>query len=129
VKAFAAGADFVMLGGMLAGTDECDGEWEYCTDIEWPAQEEKAFVAGKVKGQKKKYLKFYGMSSSEAMNKHSGGVADYRTSEGIVKSVPYKGPVENVLREVAGGIRSACAYVGAPTLKDLPKCATFVIRR
>ena len=112
VKAFAAGADFVMLGGMLAGTDECDGEWKYTDN-----------------GCTKKSLKFYGMSSEAAMNKHDGGMGSYRASEGIVKSVPYKGPVENVLQEVSGGIRSACAYVGAPTLKDLPKCATFVIRR
>ena len=116
VKAFAAGADFVMLGGMLAGTDECEGEWEHIGNEEWGTR-------------KKKSLKFYGMSSETAMIKHSGGMGSYRASEGIVKSVPYKGPVETVLREVAGGIRSACAYVGAPTLKDLPKCATFVIRR
>jgi GMP reductase len=112
VKAFAAGADFVMLGGMLAGTDECDGEWEHTND-----------------GCTKTSLTFYGMSSEAAMNKHSGGMGSYRASEGIIKSVPYKGPVKDVLQDVAGGIRSACAYVGAPTLKDLPKCATFVIRR
>jgi len=116
VKAFAAGADFVMLGGMLAGTDECEGEWEYTVE-EWGEE------------QKKTSLKFYGMSSETAMIKHNGGMGSYKASEGIVKSVPYKGPVENVLQEVAGGIRSACAYVGAPTLKDLPKCATFVVRR
>ena len=118
VKALAAGADFVMLGGMLAGTDECDGEWEY-TEAH-PSQ---------YTPTEKKSLKFYGMSSEAAMNKHNGGMGSYRASEGIVKSVPYKGPVENVLQEVAGGIRSACAYVGAPTLKDFPKCATFVIMR
>jgi GMP reductase len=116
VKAFAAGADFVMLGGMLAGTDECEGEWEYSVE-EWGEE------------QIKIGLNFYGMSSEAAMNKHNGGMESYRASEGIVKSVPCKGPVENVLQEVAGGIRSACAYVGAPTLKDLPKCATFVIKR
>tara|TARA_R100000008_G_scaffold63059_1_gene40307 strand:- start:2635 stop:3651 length:1017 start_codon:yes stop_codon:yes gene_type:complete len=111
VKAFAAGADFVMLGGMLAGTDECEGEWEYSD------------------GGEKVALKFYGMSSEEAMNKHGSGMGSYRASEGIVKSVPYKGSVSSILQEITGGIRSACAYVGAPTLKDLPKCATFVIRR
>ncbi len=116
VKAFAAGADFVMLGGMLAGTDECEGEWKYVCDE-------------KTNMDRKESLLFYGMSSEAAMNKHSGGMGSYRASEGIVKRVPYKGQVENVLQEVAGGIRSACAYVGAPTLKDLPKCATFVIRR
>ncbi|MQF98528.1 MAG: GMP reductase [SAR202 cluster bacterium] len=111
VKAFAAGADFVMLGGMLAGTDECEGEWEYSD------------------GGEKVALKFYGMSSEEAMNKHGSGMGSYRASEGIVKSVPYKGSVSRILQEITGGIRSACAYVGAPTLKDLPKCATFVVRR
>ena len=109
VKAFAAGADFVMLGGMFAGTDECEGEWEYLEP-----------------NRKKAALKFYGMSSKNAMDKHSGGVADYRTSEGETLSVPYKGPVEDVVKQILGGVRSACAYVGAKRLKDLPKCATFV---
>ena len=109
VKAFAAGADFVMLGGMLAGTDECEGQWNRYADT-----------------HEKESLVFYGMSSETAMNKHGGGMQSYKASEGVVKSVPYKGPVHSVLQEVAGGIRSACAYVGAPTLKDLPKCATFV---
>jgi len=123
VKAFAAGADFVMLGGMLAGTDECDGEWEY-EDLPWIGSD-----GQNEKSDTKISLKFYGMSSEAAMDKHSGGMGTYRASEGIVKQIPYKGRVESVLQEIAGGIRSACAYVGAPTLKDLPKCATFVIRR
>jgi|TARA_R110000824_G_scaffold103358_4_gene245528 GMP reductase len=128
VKAFAAGADFVMLGGMLAGTEECEGEWEYegWTHAPCGMRIERGVSSTP---NKKKSLKFYGMSSEAAMDKHNGGVGSYRASEGIIKSVPYKGPVENVLQEVAGGIRSACAYVGAPTLKDLPKCATFVLRR
>ena len=125
VKAFAAGADFVMLGGMLAGTDECEGEWEYTRD-EIPATH---FTDKGMPAREKVALKFYGMSSEAAMKKHNGGMKSYKASEGIVKSIPYKGGVESVLQEVAGGIRSACAYVGAPTLKDLPKCATFVVRR
>ena len=126
VKAFGGGADFVMLGGMLAGTDECDGEWEYCTDIEWEPKREGHYTSGEIKGKKKGFLKFYGMSSSEAMNKHNGGVADYRASEGEAKRVPYKGPVENTIHQILGGIRSACAYVGAKRLKDLSKRTTFV---
>jgi GMP reductase len=106
-KAFAAGADFVMIGGMLAGCDECDGEWEY------------------ENGQKKS-LKFYGMSSEEAMNKHSGGMASYRASEGRCTQVPARGRVRKVLQEIEGGLRSACTYVGAMRLKDLSKCTTFV---
>ncbi len=125
VKAFAAGADFVMIGGMLAGTDECEGDWEY----ESIAVKEKDGYGYYCGGEKKKSLLFYGMSSEKAMEKHGGGMESYKASEGVVKSIPYKGPVEDVLREIAGGVRSACAYVGAPTLKDLPKCATFVVKR
>ncbi len=106
-KAFGAGADFVMLGGMLAGTDACEGEWT--TD-----------------NGEKRSLKFYGMSSLEAQEKHHEGLKDYTAAEGKCVEVPYKGPVQNVLQEVTGGLRSACAYVGAERLKDLSKCCTFV---
>jgi GMP reductase len=101
-KAFGGGADFVMLGGMLAGHDECSGE-----------------VVG---GQKQ----FYGMSSSAAMDKYSGGVANYRSSEGKCVKVPYKGPVSDTVKGILGGLRSACTYTGARTIKQMPKCATFV---
>jgi len=124
VKAFAAGADFVMLGGMLAGTDECEGEWEY---EGWINTHIGRVGVGTVKDpEKKKSLKFYGMSSEDAMEAHNGGVGTYRTSEGKSMSVDYKGPVANVIQEITGGLRSACAYVGARTLKDFPKCATFI---
>tara|TARA_A100001515_G_scaffold3622_1_gene3649 strand:+ start:7296 stop:8357 length:1062 start_codon:yes stop_codon:yes gene_type:complete len=106
-KAYAAGADFVMLGGMLAGADECEGEWEY---------EEKA----------KKSLIFYGMSSEKAQNKHNDGMNNYATSEGRVKKVPYKGKVDGIVRDICGGVRSACAYTGATSLKDFSKTARFV---
>ncbi len=106
-KAFGAGADFVMLGGMLAGTEECDGEW----------------TTG---DGGKRSLKFYGMSSREAQEKHHEGVKDYCAAEGTCVEVACKGPVKGVLQEVTGGLRSACAYVGADRLKDLFKCCTFV---
>jgi GMP reductase len=106
-KAFGAGADFVMLGGMLAGADECEGEWVTA------------------EGQKRS-LKFYGMSSVEAQEKHHGGVREYSAAEGRCVAVPYQGPVSGVLGQVQGGLRSACAYVGADRLKDLSKCCTFV---
>lgn len=105
-KAFAAGADFVMLGGMFAGCTECGGEWMEKDGVQ--------------------YLKFYGMSSQEAMNKYNGGMADYRSSEGDCIHVPHKGPVIETIQHICGGIRSACAYVGAAKLKDLSKCTTFV---
>lgn len=105
-KAFGAGADFVMLGGMLAGHDESGGETivrEGCA-----------------------YKKFYGMSSTTAMDKHEGGVAEYRASEGKTVEVPYRGPVENTVLDILGGIRSTCTYVGAAQLKELSKRTTFI---
>jgi GMP reductase len=101
-KAFGGGADFVMLGGLLAGHAECSGEV--------------------VDGQKQ----FYGMSSSSAMEKYSGGVANYRSSEGKCVKVPYKGPVSDTVKSILGGLRSACTYTGARTIKQMPKCTTFV---
>jgi GMP reductase len=109
VKAFAAGADFVMLGGLLAGHDECEGEW---------VEQEGRRVG----------LRFYGMSSFTALEKYAGGRKDYRACEGREVVVPYHGPVKETIQEITGGIRSACAYVGASRLKDLSKCTTFVIR-
>lgn len=105
-KAFAGGADFVMLGGMLAGHDECAG------DI--------------VEKDGKKYKRFYGMSSAEAMKKYRGGVAEYRASEGKSVDVPYRGPLEATIKQMLGGLRSACTYVGAEKLKELSKRTTFV---
>lgn len=105
-KAFAAGADFVMLGGMFAGHDECSGEV--------------------IISEGKKYMRFYGMSSTEAMTKYHGGVADYRASEGRSVNVPCRGPVEETVLDILGGVRSACTYVGAKRLKELSKCTTFI---
>jgi len=105
-KAFAAGADFVMLGGMLSGHDECLGD----------VIEEKG----------KRFKRFYGMSSSEAMEKHHGSVAQYRASEGRSVNVPYRGPVKNTVLDILGGIRSTCTYVGAHRLKELSKRTTFI---
>lgn len=106
-KAFAAGADFVMLGGMLAGHDESGGELVRLND-----------------GQFVKL--FYGMSSDTAMNKYSGGVAKYRASEGKTVTIPYRGPIRGTIMDILGGVRSACTYVGAESLKELSKRTTFV---
>jgi GMP reductase len=127
VKAFAANADFVMLGGMLAGSEECEGEWEYdylaCQDLNikfWQPND-----PGYPTEKRKKSLTFYGMSSHKAQEKY-GGIKNYRASEGRVVTVPYKGPTSIIIEDILGGIRSACAYVGASSLKDLPKCAEFI---
>ena len=105
-KAFGAGADFIMLGGMLAGHDECGAD------------------IVEIDGVRK--MRFYGMSSREAMTKYAGGVAGYRASEGKEVLLDYRGPVENTLQDILGGVRSACTYVGARTLKELSKRTTFV---
>lgn len=105
-KAFGAGADFVMLGGMLAGHTESGGEL--------------------IERGGKKYKLFYGMSSEVAMKKHAGGVAEYRASEGRAVEVPFRGTVEHTLRDVLGGLRSTCTYVGAAKLKELSRRTTFI---
>ena len=105
-KAFGGGADFVMLGGMLAGHDESGGEI--------------------VERDGKQYRLYYGMSSSTAMEKHAGGVAEYRASEGKTVEVPYRGPLEPTVLDVLGGLRSTCTYVGASALKELTKRTTFI---
>ncbi|XP_072479559.1 GMP reductase 2 isoform X2 [Notamacropus eugenii] len=103
-KAF--GADFVMLGGMLAGHTESGGEL--------------------IERNGKKYKLFYGMSSEVAMKKYAGGIAEYRASEGRTVEVPFKGEVENTIRDILGGIRSTCTYVGAAKLKELSRRTTFI---
>lgn len=105
-KAFGAGADFVMLGGMLSGHDECEGEL--------------------IEKAGKQYMLFYGMSSKAAMEKHSGGIADYRAAEGKAVHVHYKGSVDETIKDILGGLRSACTYVGAAKLKELSKRTTFI---
>ena len=106
VKALAAGADFVMLGGMFAGHDEGMGKI--------------------VKLNGTKFIEFYGSSSDTAMNKHYGGISDYRSSEGKKVQLKYRGKIKDTVLNILGGLRSSCTYVGAPSLKQLSKCTTFV---
>ena len=101
VKAFAGGADFVMIGGMLAGHDECESKVE------------------------NGMMKFYGMASKSAMEKHNYH-NEYRGAEGKTVEVEYRGKVEDTIKDILSGIRSACTYVGADKLKTLSKCTTFV---
>lgn len=106
-KAFGAGADFVMAGGMFAGHDESAGDLVTLSNG-------------------KKYKEFYGMSSAKAMIKHVGQVANYRASEGKVVKVPYRGPVQDTITDILGGLRSTCTYVGAEYLKELSRRTTFI---
>jgi len=122
-KAFAAGADFVMLGGMLAGHDEGGGEViekYYETNELVEGSWDKRVI------ERKQFVQFYGMSSESANKKHFGGLKDYRSSEGRTVLVPYRGAVENTVQDVLGGVRSTCTYAGAIKLKHLSKCTTFV---
>ncbi|CCP04134.1 GMP reductase [Erwinia amylovora Ea644] len=105
-KAFGGGADFVMLGGMLAAHDECEGTL--------------------VEENGERYMLFYGMSSESAMKRHVGGVAQYRAAEGKTVRLPLRGSVEETARDILGGLRSACTYVGAERLKELTKRTTFI---
>lgn len=105
-KAFGAGADYVMLGGMLAGHTESGGEM--------------------IEQNGKKFKLFYGMSSATAMKKHAGGVAEYRASEGKTVQIEYRGDVEVTIQDILGGIRSTCTYVGAGKLKELSRRTTFI---
>ncbi len=105
-KAFGGGADFVMLGGMFAGHDECGGE--------------------AVERDGVRFRRFYGMSSKAAMEKYAGGVATYRAAEGKEVLVPARGPVAGTVQEILGGVRSACTYVGARRLRELSKRTTFI---
>jgi GMP reductase len=105
-KGFGAGADFVMLGGMFAGHDEGKGKI--------------------IKTNGKKYIEFYGSSSTIANKKHYGGLSDYRSSEGRTVRIKYRGKIRDTILNILGGIRSSCTYVGAPSLKQLSKCTTFV---
>ena len=120
-KAFAGGADFVMLGGMLAGHNEGGGEIitkRYLTN--------EMNSDGSPVVEEKQFVQFYGMSSDAANTKHFGGLKDYRSSEGREVLVPYRGEVARTIQDLLGGIRSTCTYAGAMKLKQLSKCTTFV---
>ena len=123
-KAFGANSDFVMLGSMFAGCDECEGEWlyEYKTSLgSWQLVDPR-----NDNPKRKTSLKYYGMSSKDAMDKHHDGVADYRTDEGKSVIVPYKGLAVDTLLDIYGGLRSACTYIGANKIKDFGKKTTFI---
>jgi len=107
-KAFGAGADFVMLGGMFAGHEESGGKM--------------------IEKDGKKYKEFYGMSSDTAMERYYGDIRNYRASEGETISLEFKGPIDKTVQQILGGIRSAATYIGAKDLKDIPKCTSFILK-
>lgn len=123
-KAFAAGADFVMLGGMLAGHDEGGGD--VITRYYKTGEVEKTADGWQDIIEQRRFVQFYGMSSRAANNRHFGGLKEYRSSEGREVLVPYRGEIANTIQDLLGGIRSTCTYAGAKKLKWLSKCTTFV---
>ncbi len=131
-KAFAGGADFVMLGGMLAGHDEGGGEIitkDYITsEVLGPSHRTMLHSGGPTDRliKQERFVQFYGMSSRAANDKHFGGLKDYRSAEGREVMVPYRGPVRSTLQDILGGLRSTCTYAGAQRLKHLSKCTTFI---
>ncbi len=119
-KALCLNADFVMIGGMFAGTDEAEGE-----------KQEKQFETNEIidgaKVIQTKYFKaYYGMSSEYANNKFAGGMGDYKTSEGRELLIPYTGALDKILQDITGGIASCCTYIGATSVKHMAKCATII---
>lgn len=153
-KAFAGNADFVMLGGMIAGAEECEGEWTIKDGEKYKYIDEvnrKRYSIGENqyieynrdntllvttfdetknnswrKHPTKVALKFHGMSSKEAMEQHHGGMASYKTAEGKEVLIPNKGPVVNIIEDILGGLRSCCSYLGAQSIKEISRCAEFV---
>lgn len=138
-KAFALNADFVMSGGMFAGTDEAEGEIitrcirlnEYSFDTSYYLDLDtkiKTFVdiPDKPVFEYKKYKLYYGMSSTLANNKFAGGMSNYKASEGREAFIPYTGSLDKILQDIKGGIASACTYIGAANVKDMSKCATLI---
>ena len=103
VKALAAGADFVMLGSLLAGTDEAPG------DV--------------INTRKGKFKAYRGMASADAQVEWRGKTSSL---EGIATTVPYRGPIADILEELARGIRSGLSYSGSRTIRELQERAQFV---
>lgn len=119
-KAFCLNSDFVMAGGMFAGTDEAAG------DVIEKHYETREIVDGKHLVETKYFKAYYGMSSEYANNKFAGGMGNYKTSEGRELMIPYTGPIDKILQDINGGIASCCTYIGAVTVKHMSKCATII---
>lgn len=124
-KAFCGGADFCMLGGFWAGCDECDGDWNYHHKTEYHYGHPMGDTSQRPTNRKMAFT-YYGMSSFKAQQTHYGEIKDYRTSEGEVIMVEYKGLAETLVNQMLGGIRSTGTYIGAKRLKDFNKCANFI---
>ena len=119
-KALCLNADFVMAGGIFAGTDEAAG------DVIEKRYETSEIANGEHVIQTKYFKQYYGMSSEYANNKFAGGMSNYKTSEGRELLIPYTGSIDKILQDITGGIASCCTYIGASTVKHMSKCATII---
>ena len=119
-KAFCLNSDFIMAGGMFAGTDEAEGS------VIEKHFETNEIIDGKHVIQTKFFKQYYGMSSEYANNKFAGGMSNYKTSEGRELLIPYTGSIDKVLQDITGGIASCCTYIGATSVKHMSKCATII---
>lgn len=115
-KALCAGSDFVMLGGYFAGTEPCEGEWEFGGLYSAPIGS---------KERSKGRFTYYGMSTHHSQEIYEDNIKDYRASEGTQIVVEYKGSVDKVVQELLGGIRSCCCYIGSRSIKHMSECSQF----
>ena len=119
-KSFVAGADFSMIGGMLAGHSESEQDVVLRSFVTNEMDNGARIVENKL------FLSFYGMSSKEAMENNCGGMAEYKSSEGRLVTVEYKGDVRDTLLDICGGLRSSCTYVGAKSISELSERGGFI---
>ena len=119
-KAFCLNSDFVMAGGIFAGSDEAEGE---IIEKQYQTNE---MIDGQSVVQTKRIKQYYGMSSEYANNKFAGGMCNYKTSEGRELLIPYTGSLDKILQDISGGIASCCTYIGAASVKNMSKCATLI---
>ncbi|MFI4963051.1 MAG: IMP dehydrogenase, partial [Legionellales bacterium] len=108
VKALAFGADFVMIGGMLAGTSPTPG-----------------VVIEKEDGSKVK--RYRGMASREAQEEFLGQLQEWKTAEGVATEVAYKDNPEAVIADIVGGLRSGLTYAGADTISELQRKLNYLL--
>ncbi len=111
VKALAFGADFVMVGSMLAGTSPTPGAVLEKTGTD---------------GVSRKYKVYRGMASSEVAEEYHGGVAEWKTAEGVATEVPYREDADAIVADIIGGLRSGLTYGGASTIRELQRKLDYI---
>ena len=115
-----------MTGSLLAGTDEADGEviskWYKSDEVE--RIDDGTSTSYRPIFVEKKFKKYFGMASKHAMKLY-GVDGTYKADEGRMKLIPYVGPLDGVLQQLEGSIRSMMCFIGAKAMKEVPKKTTF----